>query len=50
MPIEKLKGLVLSELFFCIGVAYENDKGPIGVIKSKEVPNEVLSFTSEEDE
>ena len=36
MPIEKLNGLVLSELFFSIGTAYERDIGPIAVIKSKE--------------
>ena len=40
MPIEKLNGLVLSELFFSIGTAYERDIGPMAVIKSKEAPAE----------
>ena len=44
MPIEKLKDLVLSELFFSIGIAYEKDIGPIAVIKSNEVPIEVLNI------
>ena len=49
MPIEKLNGLVLSELFFSIGSAYEKEIGPIGVIKSKEVPAEVLKSISLDD-
>ena len=48
--MRKLNGLVLSLSLFCIGDAYERDIGPIGVIKSKEVPAEVLSSTSEDDE
>ena len=43
----KLNGLVLSELFFSIGVAYENDNGPIGVMKSNDVPIEDLKSMSE---
>ena len=46
----KLKNLVLSELFFSNGVAYEKEIGPNGVIKSKEVPTEDLKSISEEDE
>ena len=49
MPIEKLKGLVLSELFFCIGAAYEKDIGPTAVMKSNEEPIEVLKSISEEE-
>tara|TARA_A100001035_G_C27448187_1_gene349012 strand:- start:56 stop:229 length:174 start_codon:yes stop_codon:yes gene_type:complete len=48
VPIEKLKGLVLSELFFSIGDAYDSDIGPIGVIMSNEVPTEVLISISDE--
>ena len=46
----KLNNLDLSELFLSNGVAYEKEIGPIGVIKSKEVPTEVLKSISEEDE
>ena len=46
--MEKLNDLSLSELFFSIGIAYENEIGPIGVIMSKEVPIEVLKSTSED--
>ena len=42
VPILKLNDLVLSELFFSIGTAYENDIGPTGVKKSNELPIEVL--------
>ena len=47
MPNEKLKDLVLSLSFFSIGDANENDIGPIGVIKSREVPIEALNSISE---
>ena len=44
----KLKERVLSEFCFSIGEAYEKDIGPIGVIKSREVPIEVLKSISDE--
>ena len=50
MPIIKLNCLVLSVAFFSIGDAYDKDIGPTGVIKSKEVPIEVLKSISDEEE
>ena len=48
MPIVKLNGLDLSVSFLLMGVAYEKDIGPIGVIKSNDVPNDVLKSASDE--
>ena len=50
MPIIKLNCLVLSVAFFSIGDAYDKDIGPTGVIKSREVPIEVLKSISDEEE
>ena len=47
--MEKLNDLVLSELFFWIGIAYEKDIGPTAVIKSKDVPKEVLKSISDDE-
>ena len=49
MPIIKLKDLVLSVFCFSNGCAKEKDKGPMGVIKSSEVPIEALISISEEE-
>ena len=48
MPSVKLKDLVLSVSFFSNGSAYEKDIGPIGVIKSRDVPIEALKSISDE--
>ena len=48
MPNEKLNDLVLSLSLFSIGDANENDKGPIGVIKSRDVPIDVLRSISDD--
>ena len=45
----KLKDLVLSVFCFSIGCAKEKDKGPMGVMKSSEVPIEALISISEEE-